>query len=133
MAPHGLIKCNTQSHNTMKILARSKVTDYFRTHYKPANKHSRIGAGTVMSLCHVPTAATPASRERDPTLTSTPEPLKDLRTENHEGPLTEPSPTGRAERSVSLGGAEESVIRRLSGSHSGHVRVTVSTVLFNEA
>lgn len=72
-----------------------------------------------MNLFHLPTAATPASQEGDMTLTSTlelPEELSVMRTENNESQLREPSPTGKAEQSISQDVAEESVIGLLFGS-----------------
>ncbi|KAK3567607.1 hypothetical protein QTP86_020287, partial [Hemibagrus guttatus] len=58
-----------------------------------------------------PSTATPASQEGDMTLTSTsehPEELSVMRTENKESQLREPSPTGKAEQSISQDVAEES-------------------------
>lgn len=74
-----------------------------------------------MNLFHLPTAATPASQEGDMTLTSTSELpeeglLSVMRTENNKSQLREPSPTGKAEQSISQDVAEESVIGLLFGS-----------------
>ncbi|KAK3545489.1 hypothetical protein QTP70_007739 [Hemibagrus guttatus] len=69
------------------------------------------GSSTSPSTAESP--ATPASQEGDMTLTSTsehPEELSVMRTENKESQLREPSPTGKAEQSISQDVAEESSV-----------------------